>query len=142
MNKLQKLKNLIIKNNIDAYLVSRNDIFFNEFSKVENNQLQYMTGFTGSAGIALISLDKNYLFVDGRYQEQAQKESGSNYQIIDHNIKNIVKFFKGKIGYDPKLFKFLEIEKLKKDSIHNIINDEKSSENKTNNSNLLYVMQA
>ena len=145
MNKLQKLKKLIIKNNIDAYLVSRNDIFFNEFSKVENNQLQYMTGFTGSAGIALISLDKNYLFVDGRYQEQAQKESGSNYQIIDHNIKNIVKFFKGKIGYDPKLFKFLEIEKLKKEKKQliainvNLINEIKNNTKKVDNKKAYFL---
>ena len=76
MNKLQKIKNLVIKNNIDAYLVPRNDIFFNEFSKIEDNQLQYITCFTGSAGIALITINKNYLFVDGRYKEQAQKESG------------------------------------------------------------------
>ena len=63
LDNLNKLKKALIKKNIDAYLVPKNDFFFNEFIKTGNDRLRYVSNFTGSAGTALILHKKNYLFV-------------------------------------------------------------------------------
>ena len=89
MNNLNKLKNLLIKKNIDAYLVPKNDCFFNEFIKTSNDRLRYVSNFTGSAGTALIFKKKNYLFVDGRYTLQAKQESGRLFNIVDISLSLI-----------------------------------------------------
>ena len=67
MNK--KIKNLIQKNNLDGYILPKNDNYFTEYSKINN--LKSITKFSGSAGFAIFLKNKNYLFVDGRYTIQA-----------------------------------------------------------------------
>ena len=59
LDNLNKLKKVLIKKNIDAYLVPKNDCFFNEFIKIGNDRLRYVSNFTGSAGTALILHKKN-----------------------------------------------------------------------------------
>ena len=68
------LKKLMDKENIDGYDVPKNDKFFSEYSYP--NRLKLISNFSGSAGLAIILKDKNYLFVDGRYTLQASIESG------------------------------------------------------------------
>ena len=63
---------------------------------------------------SLILKNRNYLFVDGRYTLQANRQSGKNFQIITFPKimpKNVFKDKKILIGIDPKLFtkKTLEI---------------------------------
>ena len=130
MNSLYKLKSLLIKKNIDAYLVPKNDCFFNEFIKTNNDRLRYASNFTGSAGTALILHKKNYLFVDGRYTLQAKQESGHLFNIIDISKINILSFLKKnhtniKIGYDPNLFRFQVIKNILKEKI-NLVSIEKN----------------
>ena len=68
---INKIKNIIIKNNLDGYIVPKNDKFFTEYSKVSN--LELVANFNGSAGFAIILKKKNYLFFDGRYTIKAKK---------------------------------------------------------------------
>ena len=90
MNNLyDKLKNLLIKKNIDAYLVPKNDCFFNEFIKTGFPIKK--VNFTGSAGTALIFKKKNYLFVDRRYTLQAKQESGHHFNFITLFRKTFLK---------------------------------------------------
>ena len=95
----------IYDQNLDAYILPKNDNFFTEYSKINN--LAEVTNFKGSAGFALILKNKNYLFVDGRYTLQANKQSGKNFKVCQipyfwpKNIKNIQNY---KIGFDPELF--------------------------------------
>ena len=130
MNNLNKLKNLLIEKNIDAYLVPKNDCFFNEFIKTGNDRLRYISNFTGSAGTALIFKKKNYLFVDGRYTLQAKQESGHLFSILDISKVNILNFLKKnhtniKIGYDSNLFRFQVIKNILKEKI-NLVSIEKN----------------
>ena len=74
---INKIKKIIIKKNIDGYLVSKNDEYFTEYSKISN--LKLVSNFSGSAGFAIIMKNKNYLFVDGRYTLQAKKDTKTNY---------------------------------------------------------------
>ena len=65
MNKIKILRNKLKQYNIDGYVVPKNDDFFTEYSKV--NRLKVISNFSGSAGLAIILKNKNYLFTDGRY---------------------------------------------------------------------------
>ena len=101
------LKKLMVNNNIDGYIIPKNDEFFSEYSFP--NRLKSISNFSGSAGMAIILKDKNFLFVDGRYTEQASIESGKNFKIFEipkTRPFNILKKRKDKIkiGFDPKLF--------------------------------------
>ena len=130
LDNLNKLKKVLIKKNIDAYLVPKNDCFFNEFIKTGNDRLRYVSNFTGSAGTALILHKKNYLFVDGRYTIQAKQESGHLFSIIDISKINILSFLKKnytniKIGFDPNLFRFQAIKNILKEKI-NLVSIEKN----------------
>ena len=107
MKTLKLFKDLINSNYLDGYLVPKNDEYFNEYSNP--NRLFSISNFSGSAGIAMIFKKKSYLFVDGRYKIQAEKESGRNFDILEISKKDpkyILKSFTNKInlGIDPKLF--------------------------------------
>ena len=60
-NKLKKLKEQFKNYHIDGYVVPKNDEFFSEFSN--KDRLNFITGFSGSAGLAVILKNKNYLFL-------------------------------------------------------------------------------
>ena len=104
---INKLKKLMENKNIDGYVVPKNDEFFSEYSFP--NRLKLISNFSGSAGLAIILRDKNFLFVDGRYTLQASIECGKNFKIYEipkirpfEVIKNIK--HKLTLGFDPKLF--------------------------------------
>ena len=59
---------------IDAFLVPHNDMYFNEITAPYHNRLEWVTGFTGSAGFAIIFEKSAVIFTDGRYSIQIQKE--------------------------------------------------------------------
>ena len=111
MNKrINLLRKKFKKYNIDGYIVSKNDDYFTEYSKI--NRLEIISNFTGSAGLAIILKNKNYLFTDGRYTIQSQMESGKDFKIINYDkiinfdlVRNLT------LGIDPKLFTYEQIKK-------------------------------
>ena len=111
MNKrINLLRKKFKKYNIDGYIVSKNDDYFTEYSKI--NRLEIISNFTGSAGLAIILKNKNYLFTDGRYTIQSQIESGKDFKIV--NYEKIINFDLVKnltLGIDPKLFTYEQIKK-------------------------------
>ena len=107
MEKIKKLKNTFRGENIDGYIISKNDEFFEENVNRFNDRLNFISNFSGSYGFSLILKNKNYLFVDGRYTLQAINQSGSSFKIITFPNKmpsDILKNKKLTIGFDPKLF--------------------------------------
>ncbi len=107
MEKISKLKNKLNEFNLDGYLIPKNDEFFSEYVPLHKDDLQYITNFSGSYGLALILKKSNFLFVDGRYTIQASIESGRNFKILPHPFfvkRNSLKLKNKRIGFDPKLF--------------------------------------
>ena len=103
INFIKKLRNKFKKHNIDGYVVPKNDDYFTEYSKI--NRLKIISNFSGSAGIAVILKNKNYLFTDGRYTIQSQLESGKNFKIYGfEKLLNCNLFKNLTLGIDPKLF--------------------------------------
>ena len=116
--KIQVLRNKFKEHNIDGYVIPKNDDFFTEYSKI--NRLKVISNFSGSAGLAIILRNKNYLFTDGRYTIQSQMESGKNFQITSYEkIINCNLFQNLTLGIDPKLFTNNQLKKffLKKNKI-------------------------
>ena len=78
-NFIRKLRCKFNKYEIDGYVIPKNDDYFTEYSKL--NRLEVISNFSGSAGLAIILKNKNYLFTDGRYTIQSKIESGKNFKI-------------------------------------------------------------
>ena len=114
MEKIKKIKKFLKEENIQGYIIPKNDMFFNEYTDESEDRLKYISNFSGSFGFALILENKNFLFVDGRYTLQANNESSKYFQIqtipkqMPHNV---LKRKKISVGFDPNLFtkKFFKI---------------------------------
>ena len=111
MNKeIKALRKKFKKYDIDGYIIPKNDDYFTEYSKI--NRLKIISNFSGSAGLAVVLKDKNYLFTDGRYTIQSKIESGNYFKIISYEkIINCNLFKNLKLGLDPKLFTHEQIQK-------------------------------
>mgnify|MGYP006143843005 FL=1 len=82
MEKIKKLRKIIDLLNLNGYLIPKNDEFFSEYTAEYDDNLKYISNFSGSAGFALIFKKKNYLFVDGRYTLQAEKQTKKKFEIV------------------------------------------------------------
>ena len=99
---IKTLRQKFKKYNIDGYIIPKNDDYFTEYSKT--NRLKIISNFSGSAGLAIILKNKNYLFTDGRYSIQSQLESGKNFKIYKFEKLINCNLIKNQIlGIDPKL---------------------------------------
>jgi Xaa-Pro aminopeptidase len=106
--KVNELRKKFKKYNIDGYVVPKNDDYFTEYSKI--NRLKTISNFSGSAGLAIILKNKNYLFTDGRYTIQSEMESGKYFKIVNYEKVINCNLFKNlKLGLDPKLFTHQQI---------------------------------
>ena len=119
MNNLEKLQKEISLKKVDFYVISTNDENLLEYTPNQNKRLQWLTNFTGSNGIALISKKKNFFFTDGRYILQAKKEIDSRFEIIDLQTENFFSFLQHniknkKILIDYRIFNIQFIKELKK----------------------------
>ncbi len=93
---------------LDGFLVPRADAHQNEYVAPCEERLAWLTGFTGSAGFALVLDDKAALFADGRYTIQAREQVNSKaFAIValgevspsDWLATNVKKG--ARVGYDP-----------------------------------------
>lgn len=71
---MHDLQTALIKNNCDAYIVTRGNMFLGQDTLDEENKIKELCGFSGSAGTLLVFRDKAVLLVDGRYELQAAME--------------------------------------------------------------------
>lgn len=83
--RLNALRNLMRTWGIDGYIIEGTDPHHSEYPALRWETRAWITGFTGSAGIAVITLDGAHLWVDPRYHLQAEQEvSGTG--IILHKV--------------------------------------------------------
>ncbi len=107
---LSKIREFLESKDIDAFIVPHDDEYLSEYIPPENERLAWATGFTGSAGMAVISLENASIFVDGRYTIQVKEQVDSSlFSILDITKDPVSKWINqnhssgGKIGYDPKM---------------------------------------
>ena len=116
MFSLQKIQEWLKENNQNILLINRTDEFLSEYIAAYAERLKWATNFSGSAGRAIIESDKAYIFIDGRYTNQAQKEVDVNFFEIKHlqdYWKHLRKYKNENItiSLDPLLHSCKEIEK-------------------------------
>lgn len=88
--RIQKLRDLMFENNIDAYIVSNSDPHQSEYMAEHWKVRSWISGFTGSAGTVVITKDDGGLWTDGRYYIQAEKQlSGSGIRLFKAAEPNV-----------------------------------------------------
>mgnify|MGYP001783688293 FL=1 len=89
--KLQALRAVMKANGIDIYVVPTADFHQSEYVGEHFKARAYITGFTGSAGTAVITLDEAGLWTDGRYFLQADKQlEGTTITLRKIDRKSVV----------------------------------------------------
>jgi Xaa-Pro aminopeptidase len=113
------LRAAIVVAGLDAFLVPRADAHRNESVPASEARLAFLTGFTGSAGLAIVGRKKAGLFVDSRYTLQAPAQTDTRlFQVFEAPpaslAAEITRFVPkgGKIGYDPWLHTTRELRDL------------------------------
>jgi Xaa-Pro aminopeptidase len=114
---LRELKSRRLK----GFLVPHSDQHQNEFLPPSEERLAWLTGFTGSAGVAIVTDKGAALFVDGRYILQARKQVDRDQfeilQIPEAKPSSWLKetlYRSNAVGYDPALHTIKEIDRLTK----------------------------
>ncbi|WP_367160027.1 aminopeptidase P family protein [Kozakia baliensis] len=94
---------------VDGFILPRGDEFLSEYVAPYAERLAWLTGFTGSAGVAILLSNKAALFSDGRYTSQMEDQADHTIWERRHITKEppaawLKENAKGlRIGYDPRL---------------------------------------
>ncbi|KAN0123667.1 Creatinase, partial [Lactarius tabidus] len=87
--RLTALRNLMAERNIDAYVVPSEDQHFSEYIAECDMRRAFISGFNGSAGTAIVTKDKAYLFTDGRYFLQAEQQLDKNWTLMKQGLPDV-----------------------------------------------------
>ncbi len=104
-----RLRVELTKLGLDGFIVPHEDEHQNEYLPDANERLAWVSGFTGSAGAALIMQDRAILFADGRYTLQSREQTDrATFDVKDfhpHSLSDELAHIPGGaiIGYDPRL---------------------------------------
>ena len=122
--RIKRLRKLMREGRIDAYLVPTSDYHESEYVGSHFSCREYITGFTGSAGTALIGRDWAGLWTDGRYFVQAASElEGSGVELMkigEPGVPTIEEYLEkhlpqqGILGFDGRVVSARMGEDLKK----------------------------
>lgn len=119
--RLAELRRLLAADGLDGFLTPHADEYQSEYLPPSAERLAWLTGFTGSAGMAVVLSDRAAIFVDGRYTIQATIETDANlweqvnivetspFRWIGEHMSAGQRF-----GYDPWLTTVAQAEQLSK----------------------------
>ena len=118
---LKSLRAELKRRRLDGFVVPRADRQQNEYLPASEERLAWLTGFTGSAGAAVVLAERAALFVDGRYTVQAGSQVDAALFSIEHLVDTppeqwLERNLKSgtKLGYDPWLHTSESAERLRK----------------------------
>ncbi len=83
-SKLANVRSWLARAKLDGLIVPRTDAHQSEVTAEHDNCLEYISGFTGSAGLALVQPEQALIFVDGRYQVQVRNEVDLSAFAVHH----------------------------------------------------------
>ncbi|MDM7930458.1 aminopeptidase P family protein [Tabrizicola sp.] len=116
--RLAALRARLAEIGLDGFFVPRADVHQGEYVAARDERLQWLTGFTGSAGFCIVLPDVAGVFIDGRYRTQvkAQVDLGAFTPVPWPEVKPGDWLRKsipaGRVGFDPWLHTAEEVEKL------------------------------
>ena len=111
--RLEALRSLMAQRGIDIYVVPTSDFHESEYVGEYFKARKFITGFTGSAGTAVITKEEAGLWTDGRYFVQAKKQLKDStvtlFPMGEENVPTVAEFIKEKlpgkgcIGFDGRV---------------------------------------
>lgn len=116
-NRLNLLRSELKKNGFDGYIIPSTDEYLSEYVPSYAKRLEYITGFSGSNGLAIILPQIVLFFTDGRYTSQCETELDANlFKVFDQKFFDKIQwsdYIKNTdiIAYDPKLFSLNSLNK-------------------------------
>ena len=109
------------RRSLDGFIVPRADRHQNEYLPPSEERLAWLTGFTGSAGVAIVLKERAAIFVDGRYTLQVRDQVDGAIFALEHLVDAPPETWieanladGTKLGYDPWLHTAEGAEKLAK----------------------------
>ncbi|KAG5930669.1 hypothetical protein E4U42_000009 [Claviceps africana] len=87
-SKLAKLRSLMEERNIDIYVIPSEDSHSSEYIASCDARREFISGFTGSAGCAVVTLDTAALATDGRYFNQAAKQLSYDWTLLKQGLQD------------------------------------------------------
>ncbi len=92
-DRLFKLREKMNENGIDMYLITTSDFHGQEFISDYFKTREYISGFKGSAGTLVVTMDFAGLWTDGRYYIQAEKElKGSDITLFKDGMESVISY--------------------------------------------------
>lgn len=120
--KIEMLRKVMKERNIDAFIIPSSDNHGSEYVSEYFRVREWISGFTGSAGIAVITDKEAHLWTDGRYFLQAENElKGSEFileKMGEPGVKTYVQWIldnvkpHGKVSFNGKVFTTRELHSL------------------------------
>jgi Xaa-Pro aminopeptidase len=117
--RLSALREELARRNLSGFVIPRADQQQNEYVAPSEERLAWLTGFTGSAGLAMVLASEAALFVDGRYTLQAAKQVDGKAWAIEPLVEPPPESWIGqhlkagdRLGFDPWLHTSAAAERL------------------------------
>ncbi|QCN94939.1 aminopeptidase P family protein [Azospirillum argentinense] len=108
--RIAALRGVLARADLDGFIVPRGDEHQGEYVPPRAQRLAWLTGFTGSAGHAVVGRQRAAIFVDGRYTLQVQTEVSGDLYEYRHLVDDPLTEWAGealprggRLGYDPWL---------------------------------------
>lgn len=118
-DRLEQLRKILKEQNYSGYIISTTDEYLSEYTPAYAKRLEYITGFTGSNGLAIILQDTVLFFTDGRYINQSFAQLDDHlFEVFDQQLlpdfpwEDYIQKGQG-IAYDPKIFSRKSLKYLK-----------------------------
>ena len=86
--RLDAIRKIMARESLDAFILSNGDRYFSEYPPEHEKLIEWLCGFTGSAGTVVIMAQKAAFFTDGRYTLQAAQELDSSLYTV-HNQRDV-----------------------------------------------------
>lgn len=120
--RIEDLRRLMKKNDIDAYIVPSFDAHQSEYVAEHWKSRRWISGFTGSAGTAVITLNDAGLWTDGRYYIQAEKQlEGSGMKLFKAAEPDVPSYYEwlfqvlkeeSRVAFDGKVFSVDQVKEM------------------------------
>lgn len=125
LEKIKRLRQAMAEENMDVLMVPTDDPHKSEYVAEHWQAGKWLTGFSGSAGTAVLTRDKAILWTDFRYYIQAEKQlEGSGFELFrmgEPGVPSVTKWLKDNldsgtvVGIDAKVFSTAGVRELKKE---------------------------
>ncbi|QFU21604.1 aminopeptidase P family protein [Shewanella eurypsychrophilus] len=108
--RLSAVRSEMAKANLDAFIIPRADEYLGEYVPARNERMEWISQFTGSAGMIIVLKDSAAIFVDGRYTVQVKLQvDGELFQYMSLSDTPQIQWLtetltaNARVGYDPRL---------------------------------------